>query len=49
MNTQMNEVHGVNIRDITSLPNVNSMSKLGVHLNIIDESYAPFPRHSIGF
>jgi hypothetical protein len=44
MNIQMNELHGVGIRDITSLFSDKFHKEwTWVCLDIIDETHAPFP------
>jgi hypothetical protein len=49
MNIQMNELHGIGIRDIKSLFN-NKFHKQStwVCLNIVDETFAPSLGHLIG-
>jgi hypothetical protein len=44
MNIQMNELHGINIHDITSLINNEfHVEHTWVCLDFIDETYAPSP------
>jgi hypothetical protein len=44
MNIQMNELHGINIHDITSLVNNEFHEECTrACLDIIDETYAPSP------
>jgi hypothetical protein len=46
----MNELHGLGIRDITSLSNNKShKEKTWAYLDTVNEIHAPFPWHLIGF
>jgi len=50
MNIQMNELHGIGIHDITSLSsNEFHEEQTWVCLDIVNETYAPFSWHLIGF
>jgi hypothetical protein len=49
MNIQMNELHGIGIRDITFFSNNEFHEKqTWVCLDIIDKTHAPSPWHSLG-
>jgi len=50
MNIQMNELHGIGIRDITSFfSDVFHEEWTWVYLDIVNEIHTPFPWHLIGF